>query len=215
MLYCSIGPLRKAAESVLPTVPQMTDIAFAVRGDFVPLGYAFPLLQSVAAVLPWFMDEPLAGLLPLRGTHHDQGIWLPRRTKLVLRLPTERLSQARALTGQRLLLESGSLTVGESEVRPHVGHPTLHAHLVATPLDEAGFTAIVQKELSVLGIEGQWICGKHHTLQDGLRTVSGFSLAVHHLKPEQSLRLQQAGLGEARHLGCGIFVPFKAIPNLE
>ncbi len=200
---------------MLPADPQMTDIAFAVRGDFVPLGYAFPLLQSIVAVLPWFMDEPLAGLLPLRGTRHEQGIWLPRRTKLVLRLPTKRLTQARALTGQELVLGDASLTVGESEIRPHVGHPTLHSPLVATSLDEAGFTAVVKKELSVLGIDGQWICGKHHTLQDGARTVSGFSLAVHHLKPEQSLRLQQAGLGEERRLGCGIFVPFKAIPNLE
>lgn len=196
-------------------LPSMTDIAFAVHGDLLPTGYARPLLQGIMAVLPWFADEPLAGVLPLRGTQHDKGIWLPRRTKLVLRLPSSRVEQARALSGRQLLLGETSLTVEEGEVRPHASHPTLHAHLVVSPLDEAGFMASVEDALSRMGITGQRICGKHRTLPDGENTITGFSLVVHHLKPDQSLLLQGMGLGEARPLGCGIFVPFKAIPSLE
>jgi CRISPR-associated protein Cas6 len=193
----------------------MTDIAFALQGDFVPAGYAHALLQAIVTTLPWFASEPLAGVLPLRGTQQDGGIWLPRRTKLVLRLPASRIEQARALSGRQLVLEHTQLAVEEGEIRPHVGHPTLHAHLVASPLDEAGFMASVEDELSRMGITGQRICGKHRVLQDGEKTVRGYSLVVHHLKPDQSLLLQGMGLGEARPLGCGIFVPFKAIPNLE
>ena len=196
-------------------VPSMTDIAFAVQGDLLPTGYARPLLQGIVATLPWFVEEPLAGVLPLRGTQHEKGIWLPRRTKLVLRLPISRVAEARALSGQQLVLGDTQLTVEAGEIRPHVGHPTLHAHLVASSLDEAGFMASVQNDLSRIGISGQWICGKHRILPDRENTISGFSLVVHHLKPEQSLLLQGMGLGESRHLGCGIFVPFKAIPNLE
>jgi hypothetical protein len=33
---------------------------------------------------------------------------------------------------------------------------------------------------------------------------------LHALSPEQSLRLQQHGLGPQRLLGCGIFVPHKS-----
>ncbi|NDU92167.1 MAG: type I-MYXAN CRISPR-associated protein Cas6/Cmx6 [Ferrovum sp.] len=193
----------------------MTDIAFALQGDFVPTGYARALLQGIVAALPWFKEETLAGILPLRGTQHDKGIWLPRRTKLVLRLPTSRIVEAHGLSGQQLTVGEAHLSVEAGEVRPHVGHPTLHAHLVASLLDEAGFVASVQNDLARMGISGQWICGKHHILPDGDKAVSGFSLVVHHLKPEQSLLLQGMGLGKARHLGCGIFVPFKTIPNLE
>jgi CRISPR-associated protein Cas6 len=193
----------------------MTDIAFALQGDFVPVGYARALLQAIVTTLPWFAMEPLAGVVPLRGTQQDGGIWLPRRTKLVLRLPASRIEQARALSGRQLVLGDTRLAVEEGEIRPHVGHPTLHAHMVASPLDEAGFMSSVEDELSQMGITGQRICGKHCALQDGEETVRGFSLVVHHLKPDQSLLLQGVGLGEARPLGCGIFVPFKAIPNLE
>ncbi len=195
--------------------PDMTDLAFGLRGDFVPTGYARTLLQGLVEALPWLAGEPLAGVLPLRGTQHDRGIWLPRRTKLVLRLPTGRIAQARALSGRQLSVGDALLSVDESEVRPHVGHPTLHAHLVATALDEAAFMGSVRDALAGMGIEAQCICGKHRTLPDGEHGISGFSLVVHHLKPEQSLRLQGVGLGEGRPLGCGIFVPFKAIPNLE
>ncbi len=196
-------------------LPPMTDLAFGLQGDFLPIGYARALLQGIVAILPWFVEEPLAGVLPLRGTQHEKGIWLPRRTKLVLRLPSSRIAEARALSGQRLTLGGAHLTVAHGEIRPHVGHPTLHAHLVASPLEEAGFMTSVQHDISRMGITGQRICGKHRILPDGENTVSGFSLVVHHLKPEQSLLLQGMGLGESRHLGCGIFVPFKAIPNLE
>ncbi len=197
------------------SLPPMTDIAFALRGDFVPAGYARALWQAILTTLPWLAGEPLAGVLPLRGTQQDGGIWLPRRTKLVLRLPATRIEQARAMSGRQLVLGDARLAVEEGEIRPHLGHPTLHAHLVASPLDEAGFMAFVEDELSRMGVTGQRICGKHRTLQDGETAVRGFSLVVHHLKPDQSLLLQGLGMGEARPLGCGIFMPFKAIPNLE
>ena len=197
------------------TPPAMTDIAFAMQGDFAPTGYERPLLQALVSVLPWLAEEPLAGVLPLRGTQHDQGIWLPRRTKLVLRLPVSRIGEAHALSGQRLALGKTSLLIEAGEIRPHKGHPTLHARLVTSALDETEFMAFVEAELSHMGITGQCLCGKHRTLRDGDRTLRGYSLVVHHLKPDQSLLLQGLGMGEARPLGCGIFMPFKAIPNLE
>ena len=197
------------------TPPAMTDIAFALQGDFAPTGYERPLLQALLSALPWFAEEPLAGVLPLRGTQHDQGIWLPRRTKLVLRLPVSRIDQAHALSGRRLALGKASLLIEAGGVRPHKGHPTLHAHLVTSTLDETDFMSFVDAELSQMGITGQCLCGKHRTLRDGDKTLGGYSLAVHHLKPDQSLLLQGMGLGQDRTLGCGIFVPFKAIPDLE
>ena len=47
------------------------------------------------------------------------------------------------------------------------------------------------------------------------RAVQGYSLVIHDLKPEESLRLQGAGLGNNRFLGCGVFMPYKVISGLE
>ena len=195
---------------------QMTDLAFALRGQFVPAGYAQGLWRAVHQALPWLSQEPAAGLLPLRGTEQDGRTWLPRRARLVLRLPQARTGAARALEGTTLDLGEGCLLqVGAAEERPHQGHPTLHAALVATDLEEAAFGQKVRHELDQMGVQGQWICGRQRMLRCDSVSLTGFSLVVHHLKDDQSLRLQARGLGAARHLGCGIFVPFKAIPNLE
>jgi hypothetical protein len=41
--------------------------------------------------------------------------------------------------------------------------------------------------------------------------LHGFGLTLHDLSPADSLRLQAQGLGSARALGWGLFVPAKTI----
>jgi hypothetical protein len=52
-------------------------------------------------------------------------------------------------------------------------------------------------------------------LTNGDRAIKGRSLVLHDLNPEGSLSVQYIGLGKGRHLGCGIFVPYKVISGLE
>jgi CRISPR-associated protein Cas6 len=54
------------------------------------------------------------------------------------------------------------------------------------------------------------VCGKRQSFAAGRREIVGFSLMLHDLKPEHSLRVQQLGLGDDRMLGCGIFVPHRS-----
>jgi hypothetical protein len=41
------------------------------------------------------------------------------------------------------------------------------------------------------------------------------SLMVADLEPEQSVHLQQVGLGEGRTIGCGLFIPHKGIKAVK
>jgi CRISPR-associated protein Cas6 len=196
-------------------ISDMTDLAFELQGDSLPRHYSRALWEAVMLALPWAGAAPGFGLLPIKGSVNGSQLLLPRRARLVLRLPVERVEEAQELSGQPLEVGDQVLAVGASTLRPHQGHPTLHAHLVASDRDEAAFMEEVADALGLLGIAGNWICGRQHALQDEQRPIQGYSLVVHHLKPEQSLLLQGRGMGEYRHLGCGIFIPYKAIPNLE
>jgi hypothetical protein len=40
--------------------------------------------------------------------------------------------------------------------------------------------------------------------------IAGFSLMLHGLSVADSLRVQRAGIGPHRLLGCGIFVPHRS-----
>jgi hypothetical protein len=55
-------------------------------------------------------------------------------------------------------------------------------------------------------VTGRVVCGKAQVRASETGELRGFSLMVHGLNSEHALRLQQRGLGNARKLGCGIFV---------
>jgi hypothetical protein len=38
---------------------------------------------------------------------------------------------------------------------------------------------------------------------------------VAELRPEESITLQQRGIGEHQHLGCGLFIPHKGIREVH
>jgi CRISPR-associated protein Cas6 len=76
--------------------------------------------------------------------------------------------------------------------------------------DEAAFMRDVDAELHALGIQCHCICGRARPLRHGGAPIAAFSLMLHGLGAEQSLRVQTAGIGRHRQLGCGVFVPHKS-----
>jgi hypothetical protein len=55
------------------------------------------------------------------------------------------------------------------------------------------------------------ICGRCGEIRTGDGTIFTRALMIADLGPEESVALQQRGLGEGRMLGCGLFVPHKGI----
>jgi CRISPR-associated protein Cas6 len=195
-------------------VPEMIDVVFALSGRSLPTAYAHALWRETVRVLPWLETQKYAGILPLRMAADTGGVLLPHRAKLVLRVPVGFLKQALQMSGQELNVGGHVLSVGAARERPLQAHSTLHAHLVASARAEEAFLGDVAAELREMGVTCQWICGKRMSVA-GARPIQGFSLVLHELKPQDSLRVQCMGLGGERRYGCGIFVPYKAIPNLS
>ncbi len=78
--------------------------------------------------------------------------------------------------------------------------------------DESEFLEQAARDLGELGIAcRKMLGGISHTMQFPEGPVHTRSLMVADLEPEQSVRLQQVGLGEGRCIGCGLFLPHKGI----
>jgi len=189
----------------------MVDVAFSLRGGTIPADHGWQLFRLLAERLAWLADEDYAGVHPIRGARAIAGeIHLGGRARLMLRLPQERVAQSFTLSGARLEL-GNSVEVGSARLRPLFAHGTLYSHFVATGTpDEAGFLRDTGAELARAGIECKVICGRMRRAQTQGAELAGFSLMLHELSPEHSLRIQAAGLGEGRKLGCGIFIPHKS-----
>ena len=104
----------------------VVDAAFAIECRSLPVDHAYALSQALLAALPWFADEPQAGLHTVHGAASGAGwqrpegedavLQLSHRTRLVLRLPGSRLQDAAALSGQTL----GEIIEGAKSTRPEV-----------------------------------------------------------------------------------------------
>lgn len=194
---------------------EMIDVVFDLRGETLPASYPFALWAELVRSVPELAGNEHVNVLPLRTAENNELVLLSKRTKLVLRIPASLTQAAAALTGAQLNISGSSLSLGAMKTREIQAHPTLHAQLAAGVDDELEFMESVRARFSALQISANTICGKHRTLSDGRQSISGYSLVVHDLKPEASILLQCAGMGEGRQFGCGIFMPYKVISDLE
>jgi CRISPR-associated protein Cas6 len=202
-------------DSVLPiAAPDMVDVAFDLTAATLPRHFEWPLFRALVAIAPWLESAPCAGIHPLHACRAEDGSYLvPRRAKLVLRLPRDRLCAASALEGAALDLGAGlQVGLGKGAVRILEPAPTVYSTRVVTgDSDEAVFSRHVAHELEALGIRSPLVCGKRSLVPlDGV-DIAAFSVAVHGLGDAASLLLQSAGLGRARAIGCGLFIPHKTI----
>ena len=203
----------------------VVDLAYKIGCPTIPLDHAHSLSSALLEALPWIAEEEYAGIHLIHGAASGNGwfrpedpenelLHLPKRTRMRLRLPKNRLQEAQALSGQTLDIQGHPLEIGQSDVFLLSSLPTLFSRYVITSeeLDETGFLEEVAEQLMALDIPcRKMLGGITHTMNFSAGPVFTRSLMVADLGPEQSVRLQQVGLGEGRTRGCGLFVPHKGI----
>jgi len=207
----------------------IVDLSYRVSCRSLPLDHAYALSEAVCAVLPWLRDEERAGVHTIYGPGSQNGWYRPeetedavlhlsRRTRMTLRLPRERVEQARRLTGAVLDVAGHRLEVGEATLRPLDGLPTLLSRYVVSSEDdhEETFLNWMAEELKGMDIRVRKVlCGKTHYIHTPQGRLFTRSVMVADLSKEESLRLQRRGLGPERKLGCGLFAPQKGIAPVK
>ena len=143
--------------------------------------------------------------------HYHLAIWLPKRLQLVLRVLSSRTPDLLAIAGRDVQVAGCKLRLDRPHFRELRPHATLYAYKVASAGNgELAFMETMDQELARLSIRGERVCGKRSQMVVAGQVLETFSLMLHALTPDQSLRLQQFGLGPHRLLGCGVFVPHKS-----
>ncbi len=213
--------LWQEEESHAPISQSIVDLVFGINCQSLPADHAYALSQAIFGALPWFKQEPQAGLHLIHGAESGNGwycpddlIYLSRRTKLTLRLPQHRITAAQALIGMTLDVGGYSLKVGVAKEKPLTKMPVLFARHIAANSEEEedAFLDKAVAKIQQMGIQcRKALCGKTHRLKLPGGELFTRSLMIADLKPQDSMTLQEQGLGEARKMGCGLFVPHKDI----
>ncbi len=202
----------------------VVDLAFAIRCRALPVDHAYDLYVALAEHLPWLEHEPLAGIHPLhvaetahgwvRPQNPDALLHLSRRTKLVLRLPSERVAEARTLENKRLRIGNHGMIICEATQLPLSRSRSLFSRrvVIGDKETEEVFMQRLAEDMQAMGVRPKKILpGLAHTLRTPKQCLCTRLLSVEDLSLEESFRLQMHGLGPYRHLGCGIFIPHKPL----
>lgn len=194
------------------SVDETVDAVFPLEGLALRRDHAQSLRQALRERLSWLGEDFRTGIHPVKVVQGgDESALLPRRARLLIRVSKQRYDDLTHLAGAELNVDGHLVHLGTPHARELEPHATMYAYRVAAESDdELPFMAAVNAELAELAIGGERVCGKRHTLEVSGAVLNTFSLMLHQLSPEQSLRLQQHGLGPHRLLGCGIFVPHKS-----
>ena len=197
------------AEAAIDT---MVDVAFALAGTHLPRDHGLALFRALVEQIPWLAEDPLAGVHAVKVVpgYGARGL-LSQRARLLLRVPGARVEALAPLAGCTLSVAGCVLRLGEPRPRALLPHGTLFAPVVAAEsADEAAFMQAVTDTLRALQIDAHSVCGRRRQVGTAGGPVTGFSLMLHGLSAADSLRVQCAGVGPHRLLGCGIFVPHRS-----
>jgi CRISPR-associated protein Cas6 len=208
--------------------PTVCEVVFKVTCPQLSQDHAVTLFAALDRHLPWLTTEAAVGIHEIHGGASGNG-WvrpevdaggdgilnLSKRARLVVRVPSNRADDIRALEGAALDVGGYPLRLGGSSFRELRPESTLFARRVVAEagVPETQFVQFIVEDLRSHGIEvRKLLCGLSRSLSAPDKGIlHARSVLVADLKPRDSLLLQSLCIGGYAHLGCGLFIPHKSI----
>ena len=214
----------------------MIELHFPVLGTALSADHGYALYSALSRIVP-DLHKPNAGVLvgPIAGEYvGKRELRLDhRRSRLRLRLLPDHIGFVLPLAGRSLELGHHRVRLGVPQVRTLIPATVLSARMVTIKrsdrqdangtkgyMEPAAFLEAVRQELTRRGIGGKAefpliTVGdragqpRRRVLRIKEQKIIGFSVHVTDLNADESVRLQEAGLGGRRKMGCGFFVAMK------
>jgi CRISPR-associated protein Cas6 len=196
------------------------DLCFPVLGAQIPADHGYLLYSAVSRLLPAAHQADGYGIHPVRGQQlGGRTLQLTEHSRLVIRTDAEQIARFLPLAGKQLCLLDRNLRIGVPQVRSLVPAVALRSRLVTIKLPDVAaqsadaaaevFRAAALRQLGELGVSTEALVslGRRRTLRIKDKEVVGYEVLVEGLTAEESIVIQERGLGGRRRMGCGVFVP--------
>jgi CRISPR-associated protein Cas6 len=206
------------------------DYVFNVRGEQIPADHSFALFSAIDNLVAGLHGEKGVGIFPINGiVAGNRMLRLSNRSRLTVRAHAERMKDFLAIGGKQLAIGANSLLIGAPQARSLIPAARLFSRLVIIKgyTEPEAFLGAVQRQLHEMGVKGRPSLAIKKSSDNGKKqpgvasvpaylrrtvcihgkNVVGFGMYVSELTAEESLIVQERGVGGRRRFGCGLFVP--------
>lgn len=145
-------------------------------------------------------------------------IYVTDRSRLRIRVPGDMVPVVYPLAGKAFTIGKHLIRLGIPQIFMLRPASRLRSRIVVIKgfQEPEPFLSAAKRQLEALNIKGRvWIPMNdkgepdRKTIKIKKYTIVGFGLEVADLNDEDSLKLQIAGCGGKRRMGCGVFVPLR------
>ncbi|WP_171974619.1 type I-MYXAN CRISPR-associated protein Cas6/Cmx6 [Leptolyngbya sp. 'hensonii'] len=196
------------------------ELSFGVIGQTLPADHGYGLYSAIAHLCPQIHEQEELSIQTISGKPDGQGkIELSRQSKLRIRLPYEpaQIALVLPLAGQQLTIGNHRIQLSIPQIFPLYPVDKLRSRIVTIKKfqEPEPFKEAAQRQLDALGIQGNLILPLNEDGEPARKAIKiktysvvGFSLVITDLSDEDSIKLQQFGLGGKHRMGCGVFTSF-------
>jgi len=206
------------------------DIRFRLIGKNVPADHGYHLFSAISEIVPEIHGNRSIGIHLINGRLiGNRLLALTEHSRLTIRTSIEQIKPLIRLAGKTLRLANHDVQVGTPDTRPLIPSARLYSRLVIIKgfTEPVGFLEAVHRQLADMNIQGEpslveqsHVAEANRRRSTGSRSsylrrtirirdkeIVGFALRVGNLTADESIRLQEEGIGGRRRFGCGIFIP--------
>lgn len=209
---------------------KIIDLSFNITGKQIPADHGYSLYSCISHILPHLHNSNEIGIHTISGIPiGNRLISITPQSRLIFRVDDEKIQNILPVAGKTIEIDRNKITIGVSSTLPIVPYPRLYSRIVIIKgfTEPEPFLEAAKRQLEALGIKGKAALvpqpeiaeanigresGTHspflrRTINIHGKQVVGFALKVGELSAEESITLQEKGIGGRRHFGCGIFIP--------
>ncbi|MEH1916070.1 type I-MYXAN CRISPR-associated protein Cas6/Cmx6 [Nostoc sp.] len=208
--------------AILIQSEEYLDLTFKLRGAPIPLDNGHLTYAALSRICPPLHELNNIGIHPIAGIPTRNNLLeLTAKSRLKIRIYHQQIPLIYPyLAGQYFHIGQNFYQLDIPDYQPLISSESIYSRLVVIKgfQDSTSFIEAVQRQLDNLGIQGKI---ELLTRQDGTPQrrqltinkegkqfkVRGFGVKISELNPEDSLILQEQGIGGKRKMMCGIFVP--------
>ena len=197
------------------------DVSFKVNCNKIAADHAYDLFKAILKKFPIIEKIDNLAIHSVYGAESGAGwkrpeteIYLSKRTRFCIRTPKKYSKKFYSLDGETLNVGEYEMSLSKPTIKELIFTDTLFCRnvVVNNNNSEEEFLKEVDSSLFTMNIKvKKMLCGKEHITKTPKKNLVGKTLLITDLEKQDSIKIQELGIGIGKLFGCGIFLPHKSI----